>query len=105
LARPHLGPLPLEEENGSTVAAEIDRKRLFVRQEAQCNGAAKTHAANELDESADAFSLSPGERAGVRAGVKPNCSPRASDPKPRFAKAIKWQQREWQKAFNPGSVT
>ena len=69
LIRPHPGPLPRERERRSAVVVEFGHAQLIVRPDAKWREAAVARVANELRRRAEAFSLSPGERAGVRAGV------------------------------------
>ena len=55
-----------------TVAGEFDRVRFLVRLEVQWNWVAKARAANELNERAAGFSLSPGERIGASVDSDPS---------------------------------
>jgi hypothetical protein len=72
LARPHPGPLPQEREEHPTDAGEFERDRFAMCHGVKWNEQAMAQAANETRTSADGFSLSPGERAGVRAGENKN---------------------------------
>src|SRR6266496_4380221 len=67
--RPHPGPLPQERENHSPVAGEFGCVRIIERPTLNSNETEMERRAAEFYKSADVPSLSPGERAGVRASV------------------------------------
>ena len=69
---PSPGPLPQKREDRPAVAGESERPRFFVRRIVKINWTAIAPTQCEISRSTDDFSLSPGERAGVRASVKTN---------------------------------
>ncbi len=66
--RPHPGPLPQERENLSPPPGGMDAFGFTTRFDQDGTKPATGAAADELSNSVRSFSLSPGERAGVRAG-------------------------------------
>jgi len=70
-ARPHPGPLPQERENRSAGAGEIEHAKFIACLEAKSSEAALARETNEFQKRAESSTLSSGERAGVRASVKP----------------------------------
>ena len=72
--RPHPGPLPQEREKHSPRLGHADAPGCRVIFSAKDEQAAITIATDELSNAVAPLSLSPGERAGVRAGVPPTNS-------------------------------
>jgi hydrogenase maturation protein HypF len=70
LARPHPGPLTQEKEDYSAVTGDFERARFSVHLHVKSNDLETARRAGELQEIADCCSLSPGERARVRASVE-----------------------------------
>ena len=69
-ARPHPGPLPRGEGESFAVAGEFGRARFAHRFSAKSIAAETARAISEPHETPDCHSLSPGERARVRASVQ-----------------------------------
>ena len=80
--RPHPGPLPQERENHSAVAGEFGHTQFAMRPEAKSEDAETARESSEFPERADSHSLSPGERARVRASVKTNFSSSSTTSRP-----------------------
>ena len=70
--RPHPGPLPQERENRSAVFCEANAPGGRSVLETNELVAAIANRADEFSNPAALLSLSPGERAGVRAGANTN---------------------------------
>ncbi len=77
---PHPGPLPQERENSPPPLGEADTPSASVRSLSNVVSAVSAQRASESSTSTDSPSLSPGERAGVRASVfsPTQISPRAT---------------------------
>ena len=73
-ARPHPCPLPRGEGESFAVAGEVERVQFAVRFGANPKKAETAREPFELHESVACYSLSPGERARVRASVTTNFS-------------------------------
>jgi len=71
-ARPHPGPLPQERENGSPVSGDGSTRGVRPTLDPHKFAAAIANTATELSDTVVMLSLSPGERAGVRASVTTN---------------------------------
>jgi hypothetical protein len=68
-ARPHPGLLPQEKENHLPHFGEVQLSGLAMRFSGASQAAATEIAIQKFTTSANALSLSPGQRAGVRASV------------------------------------
>ena len=69
LARPLPGPLPQERLNHLPRSGDSEFIGCRLRSKMNVSAAATATTANEFSRGADTFSLSPGERAGVRASI------------------------------------
>src|SRR5450759_3501067 len=70
--RPHPGPLPQERENHSPRFEQYQYARLSYVLQPMTQNQRRQWRAKELSSDVTLLTLSPGERAGVRAGVKQN---------------------------------
>src|SRR5688572_19796936 len=69
---PHPGPLPQERERRSPVALKFERNVFAGVRGTNGNDARTTQQSLRFKGRTESFSLSPGERAGVRASVTSN---------------------------------
>ena len=70
-ARPHPGPLPQERENRSPMSGDTDALSFPNSCETKAREATIAKATSRFSDATALLSLSPGERAGVRASVEP----------------------------------
>ena len=68
-ARPHPGPLPQERENHPPDSGDANLSKFSGRLMANVTGTEASTVTSNLFSDTRSFSISPGERAGVRASV------------------------------------